>query len=301
MDPEFEEWTTQDEDGLLISKVPEGKKGLAVGLATLAQGPNTTVFVIPHMDNDEVLTMTPHGGRRMVAVEVDGINSEDFKAVLSGAYMAYIGRDPKTLTGEGTNTTGAAPTFEQIRGFVPRMSDAKIKKIMASDGFRKACEVRGIAMTLRPGMTPKQDAALNIILDPTQSPSLKARLSKARVPMATYRAWMRQPQFRAYVEGLAGGMLKEFEGDMMTTLVGLAVEGDREAIKFAFEMSGKHNPKAQETLNVKEVMLQFISIIQRHVTDPETLQRIGNDIMLLTGAQQATMQQGTTTKEITDA
>lgn len=285
--PEFQEWTDTNEEGVLVSKVPEGKKGLALGMVPLAQGPSTTVFVIPAMDNDEVLKMTPHGGRTMVAVEVEGINGEDFKAVLSGAYMAYIGRDAKTLTGEGTNTTGAAPTFEQIKEFVPWMSDAKIKKIMASKGFRDACEVRGIAMTMRPGMTPKQDAALNIILDPSQSISLKERLRRARVPMAQYRAWMKQPQFRAYVEGLAGGMLKDFEADMMTSLVGLAVEGDREAIKYAFEMSGKHNPKQQDSLNVKEVMLQIISIIQRHVTDPETLHNIGNEIMLLTGAQQA--------------
>src|SRR5690606_14250703 len=102
----------------------------------------------------------------------------------------------------GKQPTGAPPTLQEISAYVSGMSEPKVKMIMAHPAFKKACEARGIAVGKRPGITAKQDLALSVILDPTAGISLRQRLKKAGVPMATYRAWLRNPQFRAYVDQL---------------------------------------------------------------------------------------------------
>src|SRR5690606_4919446 len=278
-------WIEQDpKTGQLISAVPEGKRGQHLGmvplrLSTSKRGEN--VIAIPKMDRDETLVKTPHGGKPMEVIELNGIDYDDFKEVLAGAYLAYIGGV------YGKQPTGAPPTLQEISAYVSGMSEPKVKMIMAHPAFKKACEARGIAVGKRPGITAKQDLALSVILDPTAGISLRQRLKKAGVPMAKYRAWLRNPQFGAYVDQLGGGILKEFENDMMVALTGLAVEGDRESIKLAFEISGKHNPRTQETMNVREVMVQIMHAIQRHVTDPVVLQRLGSEIMMIAGASGA--------------
>ena len=67
---------------------------------------------------------------------------------------------------------------------------------------------------------------------------------------------------------------------MLTTLAGLAVNGDQKAIEFAFELTGKHNPRAQEAINVALVLQQVLEAIKDEVRDPDTLRRLSSRIAL---------------------
>lgn len=278
------EWIKRDPiSGEMVSNVPEGKKGLHLGMVETTNRQKGGKVLIPKLDSNETLARTPHGGRPLVEVELPpNVNYKEFKQVLSGAYLAYIGG----VNGdEALQATGAAPTLSDVMPYMPGdLTENRVKTIMGTQAFRAACEARGIALSPRPGITPEQDYALSIILDPTAGAGLAQRLKKAKVSMAKYRAWMRNPVFKAHVQGLADGVLKEYESDMLTSLTGLAVDGDLNAIKFAFEVSGKHNPAANQVMNSRELMVQFMTIIQKHVQDPALLQAIGNDFMLLAGA-----------------
>lgn len=278
------EWVSRDPiTGEMVSHVPKGKKGLMLGMvATQPNKQKGGTVVIPRMTTQETLNKVPHGGKPLATIELPpNVNYAEFKRVLSAAYLAYIGG---VRGDEALQATGAAPELNDVMPYVPDLLEARVKTIMGTEAFRQACEARGIAMAPRPGLTPEQDYALSIILDPTAGAGLQQRLRKAGVSMAKYRAWKRNPVFKAHVQGLADGILKEYEDDMLTTLTGLATGGDLRAIQYAFEVSGKHNPSAQQVMNSKELMIQFMTIIQKHVKDPSLLQAIGNDFMLLAGA-----------------
>lgn len=275
--------------GDIVSNVPEGKKGLNVGILEVTNRQKGGKVILPKLSTEETLARTKHDGKPMVEIDLpNNVSFAEFKRVLSAAYMAYIGG----VNGdEALQGTGAAPELNDVMPYIPDLPENRVKTIMGTEAFRAACEARGIAMAPRPGLTPEQDYALSIILDPTAGSGLQQRLKKAGVSMAKYRAWKRNPVFKAHVQGLADGVLKEYEDDMLTSLTGLAVNGDLKAIQFAFEVSGKHNPAANQVMNSKELMIQFMTIIQKHVKDSATLQAIGNDFMLLAGASGTVSQQ----------
>lgn len=288
METSPEDWIDLDKNNKIVSRVPEGKKGLGDGLVPL----QANRVAVPVMTSNEVLARTPHGGRPMEIIDLPkNLEPEEFKAVLSAAYLAYIGG----VSGAGS-AKGTAIGLNEVKRYLSvNLSDAKLQKVIESEAFKRAALARGVELAPRPGITPEQDLALAIITDPTAGVGLAQRLKKAGVTMAKYRAWLRQPVFRNYVQKLGDGVLKEFEHDIMNSLAGLAVDGDLNAIKYAFEVSGKHNPRDQQIMDVQAVMRSMMLIIQKHVKDPETLQAIGSEIMMLAGASGA----ASDTKEIT--
>jgi len=262
--------------------VPEGKKGKGAGI--VPYGDNQ--IALPKMDPAETLRKTTHAGREMAVISLpEGVGRDEFKDVVAAAYMAYVGG----VSGEeATKASGAAPTLKHVMLYLgDRYPEARVATIMGTKAYREACEARGIAMSKRPGLTQRQDLALSIILDPSAGKGLSQRLRRAGVKPAEYEAWKKNPVFAAHLDAIGNSVLKNAETDMMVTLKGLAVDGDLGALKFAFEVTGRHDPNQQQVMNAQDLMVQFISIIQRHVKDPDTLQAIASDFTMLASASGA--------------
>lgn len=264
--------------GLIISQPPEGAK--AKDLGAKLHGPGQ--IAVPIMDKSEALAKQTHRGRPMALVSLpEGINADEFRTVLSATYMAYVG-------GANGAGTGAPPNIQEVMYYLGgNFNEARVAVIMGTKAFKAACEARGIATENRPGLTVEQDLALSIILDPSAGKSLTTRLKKAGVSMAKYKAWKKQPVFKAHLDAIGSSILKELETDMMVTLGGLGADGDLNAIKFAYEVTGRHDPTQKQVMNAQELVVQFIGIIQKHITDPELLQAVGNDLLMLASASGA--------------
>jgi len=249
-----------------------------VGVVTV-----NNAILVPKMDRAAALRKDNPAGHLMQKVALpDGIDADDFRIVLSGAYLAYLG--------EKTKSRGAAPLPEDVAKYVS-VGLSKIQKIMVLPAFREACEARGIAYSSRQGLTQEQDFALQIILDPSFNGGLEQRLKKAKVPMSKYRAWLKNPVFRNYLESVGGSVLKDFEANMLVALANRASNGDVNAIKYAFEVSGKHDPTQRQVMDGQRLMLQMVEIIKTHVKDPEVLNAIGAELVMLGNAAGLNQQQ----------
>lgn len=138
----------------------------------------------------------------------------------------------------------------------------------------------GISQTRRTRLSDRQILALHYIVQDTTTPSLAGRLRHAGVTIKEYNQWRKSAAFRAELKKLGQTVLEDSEQDMLTTLAGLAVNGDQKAIEFAFELTGKHNPRAQEAINVALVLQQVLEAIKDEVRDPDTLRRLSSRIAL---------------------
>ena len=132
----------------------------------------------------------------------------------------------------------------------------------------------------RTRLSDRQILALHYIVQDTTTPSLAGRLRHAGVTIKEYNQWRKSAAFRAELKKLGQTVLEDSEQDMLTTLAGLAVNGDQKAIEFAFELTGKHNPRAQEAINVALVLQQVLEAIKDEVRDPDTLRRLSSRIAL---------------------
>lgn len=225
---------------------------------------------IPDMRDTELGFLSATVGKKMVMVQPPGnTTNRQFKDAIAGAYQYYLAH-------------GQLRSSQEIykAGYVSKASltQTQFTRIFDSPQFRRACEVRGMTHKPGTGLTYEQDILLQILMDSSDGLSLQQKLKKAKVPMSRYRAWMKQPRFREQLEFLGRDVLYENIPNMMVQLTNKAVSGDLNAIKFAFEVTGEHDPATKNNVNVLQVMQQMMEIIQRHVTNPDQLRAIAGEM-----------------------
>jgi len=148
------------------------------------------------------------------------------------------------------------------------------------DFIVQACR-RGIPWKKRKGLTTKQLLALQAVMNPGATGTLTARLRSVNVSPSTWAIWMKDPTFKSYYTAMGSSVLEEAVPMMKTSLANLATKGDLNAIKFAMEVTGEYNPANQAAIEVKAVLAAVVEIISKHVTDAETLTKIGFDLSAL--------------------
>lgn len=156
-----------------------------------------------------------------------------------------------------------------------------IAKVMDSPGFRSAMEARGVTLTPNNGLTTHQSLALSILTNPTDRRNLQGKLKAAGVTYAQYRAWHKNPLFSSAFNRLTEGVMRDHTGDVLIQLTQKAVSGDLNAIKMHLEVSGRHDPRKQDAIDVQAFMTKLMEILMKRVTDPVMLQHIANDLNLM--------------------
>lgn len=232
-------------------------------------------LLIPEVKDGEIfLSADELSGKKMRAFSVpEGVAPSDFRNSIAVIWMEY--------QVSGRLITAPVEIAEKLD-----LEIIYVEKIMKAPQFKLALEARGLPVGGKAlGLTYEQAMALQIILDPSDGLTLQKKLKKAGVSATRYRTWMRNPNFRHHVEEVAGNLIHEHLPDMMVQLVGKATEGDLNAIKYSFEVSGRHDPAAnarrQGNIDVMVVLSRMQEIIQRHVKDPETVLAIAEDFRLL--------------------
>lgn len=154
-----------------------------------------------------------------------------------------------------------------------------------SRGFKRCINLRGVMWVNERNLTSEQMYVISYITDPTQTGSLKARLSKVGVSYAKWRGWLANGTFRTAFNSVASQLLEENFQEVDRGLLMAAGRGDVSAIKFAYELTGRYDPARKQALDVASVLARVVEIISTHVKDPETLQRIGGDLTMLSAGQ----------------
>jgi hypothetical protein len=136
----------------------------------------------------------------------------------------------------------------------------------------------------RSGLTPAQSALLTTLGDFTDNKTLAQKLKLHKVSFATYQAWLKQRTFGEFHSKLAGRVLKEAIPAAEVQLAQQMQSGNLAAIKFAFEVSGHHDPASKKQVDAQRLVGLILEAIDSEVKDPETRARIGDRLKILSAS-----------------
>ena len=175
---------------------------------------------------------------------------------------------------------GARPEVSEIRKLVPQLTKKAIGQVIVTDSFVEAMEARGIGFVAEEGLSPQQAAVLNVLEDFSDTRSLTSKLKSAGVSRAQYNAWLKDPLFHDLYEKRVESHLKDSHLAALGTIMSAAENGDVKAAEKVLEINGRYSPQNAELQNARAVVQSLVEAIQRHVSDPETVQAIISDVTM---------------------
>jgi hypothetical protein len=164
-----------------------------------------------------------------------------------------------------------------------RPSISAIQVYLGKQEFLKDMANRGVEFSTDPGgLTDEQVAFLNIVTDTTIKSGLNARIRKAGITSATFRAWKRQPAFSEAWSRLVQMEMDDAPKIIDTQLVAMASNGDLNAIKYYNDLVGRgpNDKKAVDAMQFSKIVLEAV---MKHV-NPEQLKAISAEIELASKA-----------------
>lgn len=127
-------------------------------------------------------------------------------------------------------------------------------------------------------LSAQQLMVANMVLNLEDPTSLRQKLSALNVSVQKYNTWMRDPAFAGYIRSRTEAMFANADGDAYLGLLQAVRDQDIPAIKLFFEMRGIYNPRVQVDINIESVLVKVVEIIQKHVSDPNTIIEIAGEI-----------------------
>lgn len=168
-----------------------------------------------------------------------------------------------------------------------RPTVAQIAKHLNSETYRKDMYERGVNVEEdmpvgeSAGLTGEQIAVLNHLTDTTITKGIPARLRDLGVKPATYAAWMKQKPFNEAIKKLAGRGLEDAIPMAETMLAAQAQAGDLRAIKYFFEVTGRHDPARQQQVDTQALIAVIIDCMQEVLGgQPELLKQLIDTIQV---------------------
>jgi hypothetical protein len=163
-----------------------------------------------------------------------------------------------------------------------KLSHVEINHALTRRPVTKALDQRGIPWQQhsQAELTEKQIAAAITVMNFVDKRSFEEKLDQLGILPATYYAWLKDPQFKNFVDGLADDNLRNIRPSAVAEFTKKINNGDWGAIKFWLETTGELN---HNEMPASEVLIKMlIEIIQEEVKDPETLGRISQRIISAT-------------------
>lgn len=225
--------------------------------------------VINLFDDDEEVARPVPITRHVVRYDCpEGIPEGRYRTVVGAAYTAYT-------------MDGKVPDQERIRQLTGKNYTKRvIGEIIATENFKNAMLTRGVPWKNGDGLTAQQMYTLQILTNPTDRRELRAKLKSAGVTYPMYRAWMNQPHFSNYMHQVTENMLLKHVPDFNVVLTNKALAGDVNALKFAYELSGRHDPNRKEVLDLQAIVGALLEVITTNIKDPEVLMKIQAELQL---------------------
>lgn len=157
-----------------------------------------------------------------------------------------------------------------------------IKKVMESPAFADFAARRGISLSDHDKLDERQLLALQVISDISSKGTLKYRLNKIGVSWFEYQAWLKNPSFAAAQRKISEDSIKEAIPLAKMKLAEKSADGQMDAIKYMFEISGEHDPNKRQILDVQALMRAIVDVLSKHLAPtPDLARAIGADIALV--------------------
>lgn len=132
-------------------------------------------------------------------------------------------------------------------------------------------------------LSERQIAAIALITNFHDTRSTFARLQAINVSEEEVNGWYANPAFKRALQERADDVLENVAPDAQAELARQINRGNFAALKFWFEITGR--AQSPETLNIKQAMNILIEAVQKHVTDQDTLNAIGDEVARMRAIQ----------------
>lgn len=195
--------------------------------------------------------------------KIPGVSDLIFRRVIAGAAAAFL-------------ILKRLPTVAEIKQY-SGVQERTISKVIATREFKDTMNARGFQWQ-QARLSPEQEFAVGIITDPTRKGDMNTKLRAAGVSYSQYRAWMKQPHFKDFISKVGEDMLGEHIQDVHTSVMNRATNGDINAAKLVYELTGRYDPARQQMVDLQNVIGLILEVITRYVRDTNTLDLIATDV-----------------------
>ena len=199
-------------------------------------------------------------------IKIPGVSDLIFRRVIAGASAGFL-------------ILHRIPSVKEIKDY-SGVQERTISKVIATREFKDTMQARGFQWQ-QAKLSPEQEFAVGIITDPTRKGDMNSKLRAAGVSYSQYRAWMKQPHFKDFISKVGEDMLGEHIQDVHTSVMNRATNGDINAAKLVYELTGRYDPARQQMVDLQNVIGLILEVITRYVRDPATLDAIATDVAIV--------------------
>lgn len=155
-----------------------------------------------------------------------------------------------------------------------RPSITAIQQYQSTAEYRSGMAKRGIEVDSSvQELTQEQLACISVLTDYTDRRGVTSKLRALGISSAQYRGWLRQKPFNDAIRKLASTGLSEAIPMAETALAEKAANGDVNALKFLFEVTGRYNPAQQQAIDAQELIAIMVDVAQQVMSkNPEMLE-----------------------------
>jgi len=198
-----------------------------------------------------------------VSNKIPGVSDLIFRRTIAGASAAFL-------------IFKRIPSVAEIHQY-SGVQERTISKVIATRAFKDTMGARGFQWQ-QAKLSPEQEFAVGIITDPTRKGDMNSKLRAAGVSYSQYRAWMKQDHFKDFISKVGEDMLGEHIQDVHTSVMNRATNGDINAAKLVYELTGRYDPARQQMVDLQNVIGLILEVITRYVRDVPTLDLIAADV-----------------------
>jgi hypothetical protein len=164
----------------------------------------------------------------------------------------------------------------------PRPTKKSIASFMETNEYKGIMYSIGIEVDMS-GLSPLQIAVLTTLSNIADNKTLRQKLALHKVTWATFQAWQKQAVFSEMYVKLVGDSLKQAIPAAEIQLANRMTAGDLNAIKYGFEVLGRHDPANKKQIDAQKMIGLILEVIDRRVIDPDTRAAIGSDLQIISG------------------
>jgi len=172
--------------------------------------------------------------------------------------------------------------FPPVESFLSYWPGLDVDDFLNHPAVKKSFHNRGMKTAFNRGpqdLSDEQVAAVLTIANYDDRRSIPRKLSSLGIPVTRWNGWKRDQHFREFlhsqlVDNVEGSLDRAFEG-----LLRAVDKGEVTAIKYYMELTGRAPSEKEQ--NFKLAVSRIVESLTRHVKDPETIKRIGQDFEMI--------------------
>lgn len=175
---------------------------------------------------------------------------------------------------------GTLPDVNDVRRLMPQLPKKAISTVILTPEFAAAMELRGVGFSSELGLSVQQAATLNVLENFSDSRNMNSKLRDVGVSRTQFNGWMKDPLFRDFYERRIEAHVRDAHMGALSTIISASENGDLKAAEKILEINGRYSPQNAELQNARAVVQALVEAIQRHVKDPEAVDKIISEVTL---------------------